>query len=173
MRHFAWTVKREVKLTWLKWRYTLEKKLLNGLLLVVCRLQYDEVARQLSSMLEAGVTEPLNSPWSSPVVMVGKKVGSLKFCVDYRRLNKVTRKDTFPLPRVDDPLDQIGQSKYFTTLELASGYWQIRISPGSREKTAFVTPYGLFQFRVMSFAPAVFQRLMQIVLMGLNPVDGN
>ena len=136
-----------------------------------------EVARQLSSMQEAGVIEPSNSPWSSPVVMVRKKDGSLRFCVDYRELNKVTRKDTFPLPRVDDLLDQIGQSKYFTTLHLASGYWQIRVAPSSREKTAFVTPHGLFQFRVMPFgltnAPAVFQRLMQSVLMGLNPVDGN
>ena len=136
-----------------------------------------EVARQLSSMQEAGVIEPSNSPWSSPVVMVRKKDGSLRFCVDYRELNKVTRKDTFPLPRVDDLLDQIGQSKYFTTLDLASGYWQIRVAPSSREKTAFVTPHGLLQFRVMPFgltnAPAVFQRLMQSVLMGLNPVDGN
>ena len=136
-----------------------------------------EVARQLRTMQEAGVIEPSNSPWSSPVVMVRKKDGSLRFCVDYRELNKVTRKDTYPLPRVDDLLDQIGQSKFFTTLDLASGYWQIRVEPDSQEKTAFVTPHGLFQFRVMPFgltnAPAVFQRLMQSVLMGLNPTDGN
>ena len=127
-------------------------------------------------MQEAGVIEPSNSPWSSPVVMVRKKDKSLRFCVDYRELNKVTWKDTFPLPWVDDLLDQLGQSKYFTTLDLASGYWQIRVAPNSRDKTAFVTPHGLFQFRVMPFgltnAPAVFQRLMQSVLMGLNPVDG-
>ena len=136
-----------------------------------------EVARQLESMQEAGIIEPSSSPWSSPVVMVRKKDGSLRFCVDYRELNKVTRKDTYPLPRVDDLLDQIGQSKFFTTLDLASGYWQIRVEPSSREKTAFVTPHGLFQFRVMPFgltnAPAVFQRLMQSVLMGLNPTVGN
>ena len=92
-------------------------------------------------MQEGGVIELSNSPWSSPVV----KDGSLRFCVDYRELNRVTRKDTFPLPRVDDPLDQVGQSKYFTTLDLASGYWQIQVAPSSQEKTAFVTPHGLFQ----------------------------
>ena len=135
-----------------------------------------EVARQLNNMQEAGVIEPSNSPWSSPVVMVRKKDGTLRFCVDYRELNKITKRDTFPLQRVDDLLDQLGNSRYFTTLDLASGYWQIRVAPSSREKTAFVTPYGLFQFRVMPFgltnAPAVFQRLMQAVLMGLNPVGG-
>ena len=135
-----------------------------------------EVARQLCNMQEAGVIEPSSSPWSSPVVMVRKKDGTLRFCVDYRELNKITKRDTYPLPRVDDLLDQLGSSRYFTTLDLASGYWQIRVAPGSREKTAFVTPHGLFQFRVMPFgltnAPAVFQRLMQTVLMGLNPVEG-
>ena len=136
-----------------------------------------EVAKQLCNMQEGGVIEPSDSPWSSPVVMVRKKDGSLRFCVDYRELNRVTWKDTFPLPRVDDLLDQVGQSRYFTTLDLASGYWQIRVAPSSREKTAFVTPHGLFQFRVMPFgltnAPAIFQRLMQKVLKGLNPEDGN
>ena len=97
--------------------------------------------------------------------------------VDYREPNRVTRKDTFPLPRVDDLLDQVGQSRYFTTLDLASGYWQIRVAPSSREKTAFFMPHGLFQFHVMPFgltnAPAIFQRLMQKVLKGLNPEDGD
>jgi len=83
--------------------------------------------------------------------MVRKKDGSLRFCKDYRELNKVTRKDTFPLPRVDDILDNIGQSKFFTTLDLASSYWQIKVEPSSREKTAFATLHGLFQFRVMLF----------------------
>ena len=127
-------------------------------------------------MQETGVIELSNSPWSSPVVMVCKKDGTLRFCMDYRELNKITKRDTFPLPCVDDLQEKLGNSRYFTTLDLASGYWQIRVAPGSQEKTAFVTPYGLFQFRVMPFgltnAPAVFQRLMQTVLMGLNPVGG-
>ena len=135
-----------------------------------------EVARQLQKMQDTGVIEPSSNPWSSPVVMVRKKDGTLRFCVDYRELNKVTKKDTYPLPHVDDLLDEIGDARYFSTLDLASGYWQIRVAASSREKTAFITPEGLFQFRVMPFgltnAPAVFQRLMQSVLMGLNPVGG-
>ena len=139
--------------------------------LVVCQ----EVSRQLRTMQEAGVIQPSNSPWASPIVMVRKKDGSHRFCVDYRELNSVTKLDTYPLPRVDDLLDQLGSSRFFTTLDLANGYWQIRVDADSQEKTAFIVPQGLFEFRVMPFglsnAPAVFQRLMQRVLMGLNPVD--
>ena len=135
-----------------------------------------EVARQLKDMQRAGVIRPSTSPWSSPVVMVRKKDGTQRFCVDYRALNAVTRADTFPLPRIDDLLDQLGNSRFFTTLDLASGYWQIRLSPNSREKTAFSVPQGLFEFQVMPFgltnAPAVFQRLMERVLAGLNPEQG-
>ena len=135
-----------------------------------------EVARQLQSMQSSGVIEPSDSPWASPVVMVRKKDGTHRFCIDYRELNTVTKADAFPLPRIDDLLDQLGDAKYFTTLDLAAGYWQIRVSPGSKEKTAFITPQGLYEFRVMPFgltnAPAVFQRLMQRVLHGLNPEGG-
>ena len=88
-------------------------------------------------------------------------------------MNAVTRADTYPLPRIDDLLDQLGQCQYFSTLDLASGYWQIRVCQEDQEKTAFITPQGLFEFRVMPFgltnAPAVFQRLMNKLLMGLNP----
>ena len=131
-----------------------------------------EVARQLAHMQEQGVIQPSSSPWASAIVLVRKKDGSLRICVDYRHLNSVTKSDTFPLPRIDDLLDQLGNSKYFTTLDLAAGYWQIRVADDSIEKTAFVTSNGLFEFRVMPFgltnAPAVFQRLMQRVLSGLN-----
>ena len=105
-----------------------------------------------------------------------KKDGSHRFCVDYRDVNAVTKKDKFPLPRVDDLLDQLGEAQYFSTLDLASGYWQIRVHPESQPKTAFVTHQGLHEFRVMPFgltnAPSVFQRLMQRVLMNLNPDQG-
>ena len=126
-------------------------------------------------MQRNGVIQPSQSPWSSPVVLVKKKDGSQRFCVDYRELNSVTKVDMFPLRRIDNLLDQLGESKYFSTLDLASGFWQIPVHPNSREKTAFVTPNGLFEFRVLSFglcnSPAVFQRLMQRVLMGLNPPE--
>ena len=136
----------------------------------------EELACQLMRMQEQGVIQPSSSPWASPIVLVRKKDGTLRICVDYRHLNSVTKPDTFPLPRIDDLLDQLGSAKCFTTLDLAAGYWQIRVAEDSVEKTAFVTPTGLFEFRVMPFgltnAPAVFQRLMQKVLNGLNPARG-
>ena len=135
-----------------------------------------EIARQIEKMQQAGVITPSNSPWSSPVVLVRKKDQTHRFCVDYRRLNSVTKADTFPLPRIDDLLDQLGWCRCFSTLDLAAGYWQIRVHPDSREKTAFATQQGLFEFRVLPFgltnAPACFQRLIQQVLLGLNPTEG-
>ena len=119
-----------------------------------------EVATQLRKMQETGVVQPSRSPWSSPVVMVRKKDGPYQFCIDYRELNKSTKADTFPLPRIDDILNQLGNSHYFLTLDLASSYWQICMAPSSREKTAFSTPQGLYEFWIMPFgltnAPAVF-----------------
>ena len=98
----------------------------------------EEVARQLKNMQQDGVIRPSTSPWSSPVVIVRKRDGSHHFCVDYRGLNAVTKADTFPLPRIDDLLDQLGGARYFSTLDLASGFWQIQMEPASREKAAFV-----------------------------------
>ena len=135
-----------------------------------------EISHQLEKMLRMGVIQPLKSPWASPVVLVRKKDGSLRFCVDYRKLNSVTQPDVFPMPRIDDMLDQLGKLKYFSTLDLASGYWQIRIDPDSQEKTAFVTPQRLYEFLVMPIGlmntPATFQRMMQKLLTGLNPANG-
>ena len=129
------------------------------------------VDQLVSEMLYQGIVVPSKSPWASPVVLVAKKDGSTRFCVDYRRLNAVTKTDVFPLPRVDDSLDQLSNSRYFTTLDLAAGYWQVLVEPKSREKTAFVTHSGLFEFSVMPFglknAPATFQRLIETVLSGL------
>ena len=127
-------------------------------------------------MQRNNVIQPSHSPWASPIVLVRKKDNTLRFCVDYRALNEVTKPDKFPIPRIDDLLDQLGKARYFSTLDLAAGYWQIQVDKTSQEKTAFVTHQGLFEFRVMPFgltnAPSVFQRVMQQVLSGLNPPDG-
>ena len=123
-------------------------------------------------MLEQGVVQHSSSPWSSPIVMVKKKDGSWRFCVDYRKLNSVTHQDTYPLPRIDATLDSLSGAAYFTTLDLASGYWQVEVEEQDKEKTAFSTPQGHFEFNMMPFgltnAPAAFQRLMDCVLAGLR-----
>lgn len=132
----------------------------------------DAADLEVQKMLADGVIEPSDSPWASPVVLVKKKDGTLRYCIDYRRLNAVTRRDSYPLPRIDDSLDTLRQAKYFTTLDLASGYWQIELSEDARQKSAFCTTSGLYQFRVMPFgltnSPATFQRLMERVLAGLQ-----
>ena len=116
-------------------------------------------------MLQRKVIEPSNNPWSSPVVLVRKKDGSAHFCVNYRKVNNLTRKDAYPLPRIDD-------TTLFSTLDLLSGYWQVEVAEGDKEKTAFATRDGLFHFNVLPFGlcngPATFQRLMDTVLAGLH-----
>ena len=134
--------------------------------------QCEETTKLLQDMLSKHIIQPSSSPWAFPKVLVRKKDGTLRFCVDYRKLNGLTQKDAYPLPRIDDALDTLAGSKWFTTLDLMSGYWQVEISNQDREKTAFCTPDGLFEFNVMPFglcnAPATFQRLMDAVLAGLQ-----
>jgi hypothetical protein len=110
-----------------------------------------EAGRLVSEMLGKGTIRQSQSPWASPIVLIKKKNGSLRFCVDYRKLNSVTRKDAYPLPRVDETLDTLANAQWFTTLDLISGYWQVEVEDRDRKKTAFCTPVGLFEFNVMPF----------------------
>ena len=131
-----------------------------------------EVERQVADLVQRGMVEPADGAWSSPVVLVRKKDQSWRLCVDYRRLNAATRKDAYPLPRIDDSLDALAGSMYFSTLDLVSGYWQVPLDQDAREKSAFVTRGGLWQWKVLPFgltsAPATFERLMEKVLKGLQ-----
>ena len=131
----------------------------------------DAAEQALVKMQRAGIIEPSESPWASPVVMVPKKGGEWRFCVDYRRLNGVTKKDSYPLPRVDECLDLVAGSTWFSSLDLRSGYWQVPLAEEARAKTAFCTGKGLWQFKVLCFglcnAPATFERLMERVLAGV------
>ncbi|KRZ12134.1 Transposon Ty3-I Gag-Pol polyprotein [Trichinella zimbabwensis] len=122
----------------------------------------------LTDMLNKDIIEPSSSPWTSPVVLFKKKDGNVRFCVDFRKLNLVTKKDSYPLPRIDETIDTQAAAEWFSTLDLTSGYWQVPVAKEDREKTAFCTPKGLYQFKVMPFglcnAPATFQRVMDLFL---------
>nr|VZI46665.1 unnamed protein product [Spirometra erinaceieuropaei] len=132
-----------------------------------------EVNDLIQTMLTTGIIRPSRSPWASPVTLVPKKDGRLRFCIDYRRLNAVTTRDSFPLPRIDVTLEALAGAQWFSTLDLKSGYWQVEVEPSDRPKTAFILPQGLFEFETMPFglcnAAATFQRLMQSVLAHLYP----
>ena len=131
----------------------------------------ETVRHLLQDMLSRDVISPSKSPWASPIVLVGKKDGSTRFCVDYRKVNEVTYKDAYLLPRVDDSLDSLAGSRWFSILDLKSGYWHVEVAPEDRQKTAFCTQEGFFEFNVMPFglcnAPATFQRLTDSVLAGV------
>ena len=128
---------------------------------------------QVQQMLTSGVIRPSNSPWALPVVMVKKKDGSLRFCVDFRQLNAATIKDAHPLPRIDDLLDALHGARWFSTLGLKSRYWQVPIQERDKEKTVFRTSGGqLFEFNQVPFglcdAPGTFSCFMDRVLAGLQ-----
>jgi hypothetical protein len=127
------------------------------------------IDEELRKMLELDVIEPSKSPWSSPVCLVKKKDDTYRFCVDFRQLNAVTKKDAYPLPYVSSILDRLRDAKYISSLDVKSAFWQVRLTPESREYTAFTVPgRGLYQFKRMPFgltgAPATWQRIIDRVL---------
>ena len=132
----------------------------------------EEVEEQKTRMLRDGIIEESSSPWCSPIVLAKKKDGTFRFCVDLRAVNAVTQPLPHPLPRVDEALDSLAGAQFFSTLDMASGYWQVDLAEEDREKTAFTTGRGLHQFKAMPFglrnAGPTFQRLMELVLAGVD-----
>ena len=130
-----------------------------------------EVLREeIRTLLDQGIIRPSKSPWAALIVLVKKKDGTQRMCVDYRKLNKVTVNDPYPLPNIEELMANLGSS--ITTLDLTKGYYQVPVTPKHQEKTAFGTPYGKYEFVTMPFglisAPSTFQRLMDEVLDGLH-----
>ena len=125
-------------------------------------------------MLDTGMIHPSSSPWSSPLGMV-KKNGTWRFCIDFCKINAVTHRDAYPLPRIDETLDSLANASLFLSLDMASGYWQVELEESAKEKTAFSTLGGHYEFNVMPFgltnAPSTFQCLMECVLAGLTPMQ--
>jgi Reverse transcriptase (RNA-dependent DNA polymerase) len=135
--------------------------------------QKEEIERQVQEMLSEGKIEPSFSPYNSPLLIVNKKTGEQRVVIDYRRVNKNIVADKFPLPRIDDILDQLGRAKYFSVLDLKSGFHQVGVEKESREITAFSTSGGHYQFNRLPFglkiSPNSFQRMMSIAMAGLTP----
>lgn len=141
------------------------------------RLSYHEreqVKDMIADLKKADVIEESSSPYASPIILVRKKNGEMRMCIDYRALNKNTIKDRYPMPLIDDQIDRLRGYRFFTSLDLFSGYYQVPMSRDSKEKTAFITPDGHYQFKRMPFglcnAPAFFQRMINLIL---GSLDGN
>ena len=132
----------------------------------------DEEKKCLDEQIDAGVVRPSSSPWASPTVLVRKPDGSVRYCVDFRQVNDRTLKDAYPLPRIDMCLNSLGGVRFFSTLDLQSGYWQIKVAESDILKTAFITKYGLYEYKKMPFdlcnGPSTFQRCMELVFRGLQ-----
>lgn len=130
-------------------------------------VELKELKIQLQELLDKGFIRPSTSPWGAPVLFVKKKDGTMRLCIDYRELNKLTIKNKYPLPRIDDLFDQLQGAQVFSKIDLRSGYHQLKVKAEDVEKTAFRSRYGPFEFLVMPFgvtnAPAAFMDLMNRV----------
>ena len=126
------------------------------------KLKY--LRKEVEYMLKHGIIEHSQSEWSSPCILVPKKDGTYRFCTDFHKVNLVTKTDSYPNPRVEDCIDRIGIAKYISKLDLLKGYWQVPLTPRAKEISAFVTPEGFYQYKVMPFgmknSPATFQRMI-------------
>lgn len=133
---------------------------------------FEDLRKHLLDLLASEIIEESNSPYASPVVLVRKKNGDLRMVVDYRKLNKLTKRDAIPLPRIEETFTLLSGSKWFSVLDLKSGYYQLEVEESDRPKTAFTTPFGNWQFRRLpqglTNSPAMFQRTMEKVMAGLN-----
>ena len=134
------------------------------------KLQY--LREEVQYLLDNDFIEPSQSDWSSPCILVPKPDGKFHMCTDYRKVKSVTKTDSFPVPRVDDCIDNIGQAKYVTKFDLLKGFWQIPLTNRAKEISVFVTPDGFYQYKVMPFgmnnSPATFQRLINMIITGLD-----
>ena len=124
--------------------------------------------KEIQYMLENDIIEPSNSEWISPCILVPKPGGTYRVCTDFRKVNSVTTTDYYPIPRIDDCIDKIGSAKFVSKFDLLKGYWQVPLTEKAREVSAFVTPDGLYQYKVMPIgmknAPATFQRMIHSLL---------
>ena len=133
------------------------------------KLQY-HLREAIQCLLDKNFIEPSQSDWSSPCILVPKPDGTFRICTDYREVNSVTKTDSFPVPRMDVCIDNIGQAKYVTKFDLLKGFWKIPLTDRAKEISAFVTPDGFYQYKVMPFgmktSPATFQRLINMIITG-------
>jgi len=138
-------------------------------------IKQQHMEKEIRYLLENGFIEPSKSNWSSPCILVPKPDGSYRLCTDYRKLNNVTKSDSYPIPRMEDCVDKIGNALYVTKFDLLKGFWQVPLTDRAKEVSAFVVPSGLYQYKVMPFgmknSPATFQRMMNQVIAGINDCE--
>jgi len=139
-------------------------------------VKLEAMKKEIDYMLSNGIIEQSQSEWSSPCLLVAKGDGGYRFCTDFRKVNLVTKADSYPIPRVEDCIDKVGSSQFVSKFDLLKGYWQVPLAPRAREISAFVTPAGFYQYRVMPFgmknAPATFQRMINRIINSLEGCGG-